>query len=182
MRIRLLAAMAALLAVAAVLYFVFGRSEPEPEPEVEIVPPLWDVEMLDLVRVSIELPQSGQSEAWEKRADKQWYFLQPDGDGPQVDRKRWGGGIPLILSGPRGNRRIAPDASDEQIEIYGLNKPAMKIVLNSADRRFDVAVGDATPDGQSYYIKLADSADVYSIDYTWFDVLERLVVEPPYAE
>ena len=180
MKARLLAAMAAILVAATVLYLIFGRPEAEPAPEADQRLPLWDVEMLDLSRISVELPDVGRSEAWVKGEDKQWYFDQPDG--PEVDRKRWGGGIPLILSGPQGNRLISADATAEQIEVYGLKHPLMKIVLYTQNEQIDVAVGDATPDGQSYYIKVADSEDVYSIDYSWFNVLMRLVVDPPYPE
>ena len=44
----------------------------------------------------------------------------------------------------------------------------------------NIQVGDSTPDRQGYYIKLQPSRDVYTVDYTWFDVVERLVLDPPY--
>ena len=177
---RLLIVTAAVLVAVVLVYLTLGRPAPEPAPDVAVPPPVWNLEMLELSRVSIELPVSGKSKAWVKREDKQWYFDEPDG--PEVDRKRWGGGIPLILSGPHANRLIASAVTDEQLEIYGFKNPVMKIGLNTENEKVDIVVGNSTPDGQSYYIMLAESSDVFSVDYSWFDVLERLVVEPPYSQ
>ncbi len=129
--------------------------------------------------MAISLPADGKREAWVKHEDKYWYFDQPDG--PKVNMKRWGGGIPLLLSGPGANRSIAENATDEQLEIYGLKNPKMKmnLVLENEDS-IGVEVGDRTLDGQAYYIKLIDSRAVYTVDFTWYDVLERLVLDPPY--
>ena len=44
-------------------------------------------------------------------------------DGPQVDNQRWGGGIPLLLSGPGANRLILQNATDAQLADYGFNTP-----------------------------------------------------------
>ena len=43
-----------------------------------------------------------------------------------------------------------------------------------------IKVGDSAPDGSAYYIELADSNAVYTVDDIWYEVLERLVLEPPY--
>jgi hypothetical protein len=43
-----------------------------------------------------------------------------------------------------------------------------------------INLGDSAPDGMSYYIKIAELNDIYTVDYTWYDVLEQLVLEPPY--
>ena len=58
----------------------------------------------------------------------------------------------------------------------------MKIFLTKQDEEvISIEVGDAVPDGSAYYIRLADSNDIYIIDAIWYDVIERLVLEPPYA-
>jgi hypothetical protein len=44
----------------------------------------------------------------------------------------------------------------------------------------EILIGDATPDQVSYYIKRADRPEVLTVDHTWFEVVERLVTEPPY--
>jgi len=42
-------------------------------------------------------------------------------------------------------------------------------------------VGDRTPDGHAYYVQAPGSNDVALVDFTWYEVLERLVKEPPYV-
>jgi hypothetical protein len=97
--------------------------------------------------------------------------------------KRWGGGIPLLLSGPGAERLIASESTDEQLQMYGLEDPKMKIDLTLENEdTINIEVGDRTPDGQACYIKLVKSNDVYTVHYTWYEVLERLVLEPPYPE
>jgi hypothetical protein len=57
----------------------------------------------------------------------------------------------------------------------------IELALESGDN-INIELGDSNPDGQGYYIKLADSRSVYTVDFTWFNVLERLVLDPPYPE
>lgn len=175
MRARLIVALAAVLVVLGVV-FLLTRPEPEePEPE---PPEVWSFEFLELARVAISLPALDLSEAWYKGEDKQWYF---EPDGPQVSRSRWGGGVPLILSGPQASRAITTDATDAQLEAYGLTEPQMLITIGTeSDESVDVEIGDATPVGDAYYFVVAGTRDVYTIDHSWYEVLERLVVEPPY--
>jgi len=94
---------------------------------------------------------------------------------------RWGGGIPLILSGPGAERLIAEDATEEKLAVFGFTEPSMEIALTLENEEIIyIEVGDSTPNGTAYYVKLVDSDDVYTVDYSWYDVLERLVLEPPY--
>jgi len=168
--------LAVAVALGAVLYVT---TRPKPAPPVEPRSFVWLFEMGDLRTMSISLPQQGKSETWVKHQDQYWYFDKPQG--PKVDMQRWGGGIPLILSGPGANRRISASASDEQLSIYGLVNPQMRIKLALQDgKTIDIIVGDSTPDHQAYYIKLVDSKEVFTVDYTWYDVLAQLVLDPPY--
>ena len=175
MKTRLIVALAAVLVVLGVV-FVLTRPEPEaPAPE---PPKVWSFEFLELARVAISLPGRELSESWYKGEDKQWYFAP---DGPQVNRSRWGGGVPLILSGPQASRAIAADATDAQLESYGLAEPRMQITIGTEnDEQVNVEIGDPTPVGDAYYFVVAGTRDVYTIDYSWYEVLERLVIEPPY--
>lgn len=172
-------AMVGILAALAIAYSVSRRSEPAPRPEPR--PFLWSVEMDELKRMVISLPPEGKGETWVKREDKYWYFDRPGG--PRVDMQRWGGGVPLLLSGPRADRPIADSATDERLRIYGFRAPAMRIELTLENNdTINAEVGDRTPDGRAYYVKLLSSRDVYAVDHTWVEVLERLVREPPYPE
>jgi len=171
--------MAVILVGLGVVYFITSR--PEPPAPVEPRYYVWDVEMDELKEMAISLPPKNMSETWIKHEDKYWYFDEPDG--PKVDMKRWGGGVPLLLSGPGANRLLSRETTDEQIGIYGLDDPDMRIdlVLENGES-INIEVGDATLDRQNYYIRLAGSRNVYTVDYTWHDVLERLVLDPPYPK
>jgi hypothetical protein len=167
---------AVVVALGAVFYFT---TRPKPVPPVQARPLVWLVETQELAKMAITLPPKGKSEKWVKHQDQYWYFDKPQG--PRVNMERWGGGIALILSGPAANRRISASATDEQLSLYGLVNPRMRIALTlKTGQTIDIIVGDATPDQQAYYIRLAGSREVYTVDATWYGVLERLVLDPPY--
>ncbi len=177
MRQRTLLVMAGVVVVLGVAFFLTSR--PRPAAPQKPRPYVWLVDMEDLQTMAISLPREGMREAWVKHADKYWYFDRPAG--PRVDMQRWGGGVPLLLSGPGANRLITESVTEAQVRIYGLADPRMRIHLTLADgKAIDIDVGDATPDGSASYIRLAGAKDVYTVDATWCDVLERLVRDPPY--
>ena len=179
MKIRTILIMVAVLAGLAASYFIF--KPPRTEPPVETKQMVWSVEMMELTAITVSLPAKEKSEAWTKHDDKFWYFDKPDG--PKVDMQRWGGGIPLLLSGPAADRLITEESTDEQLEIYGLADPNMEITLGLENGDIiNIEVGDVTPAGQTYYVKLANSRHVYTVDYSWYDVFERLVLDPPYPK
>jgi hypothetical protein len=178
--VRSLRAVLVLLVVLAALGGVlYLTTRPKPAPLVQERPYVWLVDMLELAKMAISLPPEGKTEQWVKHPDQYWYFDAPQG--PKVDMKRWGGGIPLILSGPASNRRIVASATDEQLSLYGLVNPRMRIALTlKTGQTINIVVGDGTPDQQAHYIKLVDSREVFTVDSTWYDVLARLVLDPPY--
>ena len=179
MGLRSLLALAVFLVVLGVVYHYSSQTEPPPPAEPR--PFVWDVEMEELANMSISLPPEEKSESWVKHDDRYWYFDEPDG--PKVNMKRWGGGIPPLLSGPGAERRIAADASDEQLEIFGMNAPQMQIDLTLENRKtIEIDVGDPTPDRQGYYVRLRASRDIYTVHESWYHVLERLVLDPPYPD
>lgn len=164
-------------------YFYFSNdSEPPPEkkePRVFV----WMIEMGEIQHIEIRLPREDKSEAFVKISQKDkfpWYFDDPQRS--EVDVVRWGGGIPLLLSGPGAERVIAKNATEEKLAEFGLTQPQMEIILTLEDGGIlNIRVGDRTPDGNTYYVQAPGSNDVALVDYTWYDVLERLVKEPPYA-
>ena len=103
-----------------------------------------------------------------------------------MDIDRWGGAVPYLLSGPGANRLITQDAVDEDLDIFGLRAPRMTIHLEHGGEHgdgagtVDLVIGDETPDSFSFYLQLVGTRKVYTIDRTWYEVMERLVVEPPY--
>ncbi len=178
MKFRGILVMATVLFALGVVYIVTIR--PEPSPPADTRPAVWSIDMDTLEAVAIVLPTEGRSEAWVRREDRDWYFDRPQG--PLVDGRRWGGGIPLLLSALRANRQIAARATAEQLAAYGFDNPTMKVGLVFENEvRIDVEVGDKTPDGSAYYVRLSGSSDVYLVDRSWRDVLARLVLDPPYT-
>ena len=45
----------------------------------------------------------------------------------------------------------------------------------------DIKVGDQAPDGTSFYVLAPRTRDVALVDISWYEVIERLINEPPYA-
>jgi len=170
-----------LLALGGYFYF-FNTSEPPPE-EKEPRVFVWSIEMDEIQHIEIRLPREDRSEAFVKISQEDkfpWYFDDPQRS--EVDVARWGGGIPLLLSGPGAERVIAKDATEEKLAEFGLTQPQMEIILTLEDGDIlNITVGDRTPDGNTFYVKAPNSNDVCLVDYTWYEVLERLVKEPPYA-
>ena len=178
MRSRTIIFMMAILIALALIFLITRRT---PTPEQSSVPQtfVWSIAIKDLRGIVIHLTSEGKREAWVKHEDQHWYFDQPNG--PMVNAKRWGGGIPLLLSGPGAQRLVTNSATDQQLEIYGFKKPKMKLDLFLQDGgTVNIEVGDKTLNGQAYYIRKLGSDTVYTVDYTWHDVLERLVLDPPY--
>ena len=172
-------ALAVMLAASIILYYYTSQTE-SPTPTIPR-PIVWDVNIEELVRIEISLPYQSKIEAFVKREDRYWYFDHSEGD--KVNKKRWGGGIPLLLSGPGAERLITDNASKKQSDIFGFLKPSMEINLTLENKKIiKIEVGDKTPDAQGYYIRTLNSKSIYTVHETWYHVLERLVLEPPYPD
>ena len=179
MRLRGLLVMAVIM-IALGLYLGLNR-QPQPLPPAGPRTSVWSIDPERLTGLVIELPVEGEGQAWVRDDGGSWHFDTPDG--PSVDNSRWGGGIPLLLSGPDAERLIAEDATREQLAAFGLYTPEMTIALTLADgETVRIDVGDATPGGNASYVRLGKSRSVYSVHHTFREVLERLVRDPPYSE
>ena len=182
MRLRgILILLAILLALGGYFYFS-DTSEPPPEKEEPRVF-VWKIEMTEIQHIEIRLPREDESEAFIKIPEEDefpWHF--DNAEKTKVDVGRWGGGIPLLLSGPGAERIIAKNATEEKLAEFGLAQPQMEIILTLEDGDIlNITVGDRTPDGDAFYVQDLDSNDVYLVVYNWYEVLERLLREPPYA-
>ena len=181
MRIRsILILLIILLALGGYFYF---SNTPQPPPKSEPRVFLWNIEMGEIQHIEIRLPREGKSEAFINIPEKDkfpWHFDDPQKS--KVDVARWGGGIPLLLSGPGIERVIAKNATEEELAEFGLTQPQMELALTLEDGDIlNIIVGDRTPDGDAFYVQGPHSNDVALVDYTWYGVLERLVKDPPYA-
>lgn len=176
-----LRAIIVLVVIAAVLGItLYAVTRPEPGEPPETIPYIWDFEEIyDLQHITLTMPKLEMSESFVQHDDKQFYFDVDNGS--IVDVKRWGGGIPLLLSGPRADRALVKNASDAQLTEYGFSIPNLTINLLLKDETiYDIELGNATPSGMTYYIRLAGMRDIFTVDSTWYDVISKLVTEPPY--
>ena len=109
MRIRgILVLLAILLALGGYFYFTkASETPPEEEPKVYV----WQIGMDEIQHIEMRLPRENMSESFIKISQEDefpWYFDDPQRS--KVDQQRWGGGIPLLLSGPGAQRVIANNA------------------------------------------------------------------------
>ena len=181
MKLRLLVILGVVVAGLAVVFVLTsGRDETEDK---NARPVMWSFDLRDLHRVEIALPYEELAEAW-YQTDRVWYFDRPGP--PLVDMDRWGGGVPYLLSGPGANRLITDEVPPEDLEIFGLLAPRMTIHMEHGGEHgggpgvIDLAIGDETPDTFSFYIQLVGTRKVYTVDRSWYEIMERLVAEPPY--
>jgi hypothetical protein len=131
----------------------------------------------DLRHISI---WSGEhSTSWHFREDdRRWYF-DDEKDVP-ASLYRWGG-ITQLLGGPRSQRELKKAIDDP--ELYGLDDPQLSIrVRLRDDRELTVEMGDLTPDGGANYARQSGYEELYTVDYSWGEVMLRLVEEPPYPD
>ncbi len=182
MRIRgILILLIILLALGGYFYFSNGSELPPEKEEPRAF--VWLIEFGEIQHIEIQLPREDKSEAFIKISQESkfpWYFDDPQRS--EVDRARWGGGIELLLTGPGAERVIAKNATEEKLTEFGLTQPQMVITLTIEDGDIlNIKIGDRTPGGDTYYVQAPGSNDVALVDYTWYEVLERLVKEPPYA-
>jgi len=173
--------LAVLLALGGVYYFV---NSPKPPPKQDPRYYAWLIEMDDIQHIEISLPSENKSQSFIKIPKEDtfpWYF--DDAQRSNVDTKRWGGGIPLLLSGPGVERIIYRSTPPEKMAEFGLNQPSMEIsLLLKDDKILNIKVGNNTPDGSSYYVMAPNTDnDVALVDRSWYEVLARIVTEPPYA-
>ena len=181
MRLRnILILLVILLALGGYFYFA---NPPQPAAKAEPRLYAWLIDLEEIKHIKIELPREGKSQAFIKITEDDkfpWFFDDPQRSG--VDTERWGGGIPLLLSGPGVDRVIARQTTEEKLTEFGLTQPQMEITLTLEDGNIVyIKVGDRTPDGNNFYVQAPDSNDVATVDITWYNVMERLVKEPPYA-
>ena len=88
----------------------------------------------------IALPTLGLAQAWVAGPDDKWHFDDPDG--ASVDKRRWGSGIPLLLSGPAARRPITDQATAQQLMSFGLSRPSMQVELGLVGNGPDKTLGN----------------------------------------
>jgi hypothetical protein len=148
---------------------------PEP-PKV----PAWTIDQETLTYVKIQLPRENKSEAFLRGSDNaSWFF--DDAQQSAVDHDRWGG-VPLLLSRPTPERLVAENANAQKLTDYGLTQPSIELTLKTdANETVDINIGDLVPDKHGFYAQVPGSNNVAVVDVSWYNVVQGLVEEPPYA-
>ncbi len=179
MKLKAILILVAILAVVGTTYYFVSRPKPPEEQAPRYY--VWDFDMESLQQITISLPKVGKSESFIKHADDRNFYFDVE-NGPKVDTQRWGGGIPLLLSGPGANRLIFQEVSDAQLAEYGFNAPNLTAILTLSDKSiYEVQVGDSNPEGTNYYVRLASNRDIYTVDKSWYEILAGIVTNPPYV-
>ena len=132
MRIRNIVILLVILLALGGVYFYISRPEPPPPSEPTLY--VWMIEMDDIEHITMELPSENLTQSFIKipQGDQfPWFF--DDAERSDIDKARWGGGIPLLLSGPSVARVIAEGATEEQLATFGLAEPSMRITLTLFD-------------------------------------------------
>ncbi len=181
MRLRsILILLAVLLALGGYFYF---SNRPEPPVKEEPRRFAWIIEMNDIERIEVSFPREGKSQAFIKIPQEDqfpWFF--DDAENSKIDVQRWGGGIPLLLSGPGIERIISENTSDEKLAEFGIAEPLMTVNLTLVDGyQMNILVGDIAPDGRSFYVLAPNTRDVALVDISWYEVIARLINKPPYV-
>jgi len=167
-----------LLAILAILGGIVAYLRiSQKEESFEAPPDVWSYDDNKIEHITLQLPREKQSISFVKNKKKESWFFDTQPRKP-VFLRRWGG-IVLLLSGPQSRRVIADKVTD--MDLYGLNDPSMVITLRITDQsqKLTVVVGDRTPDDKAVYVILKEHQTVYLLDHTWYEVMLRLVREPP---
>ena len=128
---------------------------------------------------NIAISSGENATAWHFREnDRRWYF-DDEKDVPTA-LYRWGG-ITQLLGGPRSQRELKKTIDNPT--LYGLDNPLLSITVQLRDgRELTVEMGDLTPDGGAHYARQSGYDQLYTVDYSWGEVMLRLVEDPPYPE
>lgn len=131
----------------------------------------------DLRHISITSGENSTS--WHFRENERRWYFDDEKDVPTA-LYRWGG-ITQLLGGPRSQRELKKSVDNP--ELYGLDAPLLAITVQLRDdRQLTVEMGNLTPDGGAHYARQTGYDELYTVDYSWGEVMLRLVEEPPYPE
>lgn len=134
---------------------------------------LYRVNLEDIKSISVTHLDSQMDYTYD---GEQWVIK--DGEDTPVYVDKWAG-TTLLLSGPRSSRSLA-DTVDDPAK-FGLDFPQTTVrLVDKSGVPLQFYLGDATPDGKSWYATLEGSPRLFTVDSTWSDVITKLATEPPY--
>lgn len=129
---------------------------------------------------------AGENKSEFTKDDSGWRFTGKERS--QIDPERWNEIKPL-LGGPSNIRIIKGQLEANDFQTYGLNVPAGSIrveytpeeTIESLKRSFEMEIGSKTEDGKSRYVKVVGQPYLLEIDQDWYEKIELLAIDPPYA-
>jgi hypothetical protein len=129
----------------------------------------------DIRSIGVQTPL-GKTEFVIRPAERIWYFA--DLQDIPVSHERFGGMI-FLLGGPKIQRVLVEDVSDES--LFGLAEPGLIVDLTLRDGSVvAMELGDLTPDGGGQYARMVGFPQMVLVDTSWGSVISRLVEEPPF--
>ncbi len=160
MKVRgLLIAAIVLVGLTGLLYWSNQREKAkENEPAPDAPPKIINVKKDDLAR--IEINKEGEKPVvLEKSDDGKWKITAPEplrADESTVDS------LVSTLADLDSNRLIEENAAD--LAPFGLDKPKLTVVAKLEDgKELKLLVGDETPTGGNYFVKLASDPRVFTL-------------------
>ena len=139
----------------------------------------WLYKIDDNSIVHIEVTYQGDTSVYDKKPGSTSWFIIEDGQQIPVFQDKWSG-TPLLLSGPKVNRRLAEEMSNPS--DFGLDPPESVIkVTERTGRTYEFHMGTVTPDEEYQYARLVGSPELFTVPQIWAMVINRLVFQPPYG-
>ena len=171
MNVRLTGALLVMLAlIAGTVLITRELSSKEPKEE-----PPWVYKVSSEELSDISVVHQGEQTDYSLVGDS--WMIKGDQDIP-VFLEKWSG-TTLLLSGPRATRDIVPQIDDPA--KYGLDSPQTKVTIQSkSGNSLTFHLGDPTPDGSNWYVRLVGQPQLYTVAAIWGEVVSRLALEPPY--
>ena len=137
-------------------------------------PWLFKLDTDDIIAISVDYQGSHMGYA---RQEEGWVIK--DGADTPVFNDKWAG-TPLLLSGPRVQRALLEQTED--LTLYGLDSPQTEVRIETRSGiTTELELGDPTPDGSNWYVKLKDTNQLFTLPSIWAEVVSKLAIEPPYA-
>jgi hypothetical protein len=118
----------------------------------------------------------GQQETFVRDETRTWHVGSLEGPAVGPDFQ----GTPFLAAGARSPRIIAEEASEEELALYGLDDPKIKMEVHLEDGiEYLVLLGNLTPDRINNYAQVEGYPGVYLVDRTWGEHMAKLVTDTP---
>ena len=136
-------------------------------------PWLFKIDTDEIIAISVTHLDASMAYALDGR---QW--LIKDGNDTPVFNDKWAG-TTLLLSGPRVRRAVLDEIED--LALYGLESPQTQILIETRSGfPVELEMGDPTPDGDNWYVKLKGDGRLFLLPSIWGEVVSKLATDPPY--